>query len=323
MPLRLPEQWVWDFWFAREGSDYHLFYLQADRSLQQESLRHWNVSIGHAVSTDLRQWEVLPDALRPSSDPDAFDNYTTWTGSIIRHDSLWHLFYTGSKRQEDGLIQRIGLAVSHDLLRWEKYSSQALIEADPRWYETLDRSAWHDQAWRDPYVLRDPATGQFHAFITARSKHGAADARAVIGHAVSDDLLHWDVQPPLTEPGEFGQMEVPQVTQIGERYYLLFCVADQHTGAARKIRLGGAPQTGTHYLAADHPLGPYRYLNDTFLVGDPHGSLYSGKLIQLPDQTWGFMGFANFTTQGDFVGEISDPLPVTIAPDGQLKVTRS
>ena len=77
MALRLPDKWVWDFWLAQDGPDYHTFYLQALRSLQDEKLRHWNVSVGHAVSQNLCDWDILPDALHPSS-TEAWDDYTTW-----------------------------------------------------------------------------------------------------------------------------------------------------------------------------------------------------------------------------------------------------
>ena len=70
MTLRLPDKWVWDFWLAQDGPDYHIFYLQAPRSLSDPDLRHWNVSVGHAVSQNLRDWGILPDALRPSSNGD-------------------------------------------------------------------------------------------------------------------------------------------------------------------------------------------------------------------------------------------------------------
>jgi beta-fructofuranosidase len=33
MTLRLPDKWMWDFWLIRDGMDYHVFYLQAPRSL--------------------------------------------------------------------------------------------------------------------------------------------------------------------------------------------------------------------------------------------------------------------------------------------------
>ena len=83
--LRLDGHWVWDFWFARDGDDVHVFYLQAPRSLGDPELRHVNATIGHAVSRDLRDWEVLPDALGAGA-PGAFDDLATWTGSVLRHD---------------------------------------------------------------------------------------------------------------------------------------------------------------------------------------------------------------------------------------------
>ena len=40
--------------------------------------------------------------------------------------------------------------------------------------------------------------------ITARSPHGHAPGRGVIGHAAALTCL-WEVQPPLTAPAGFGQ----------------------------------------------------------------------------------------------------------------------
>jgi beta-fructofuranosidase len=46
------------------------------------------------------------------------------------------------------------------------------MEADPRWYELLDLDAWDGQAWRDPWVIADPAGNGHHALVTARSRSG-------------------------------------------------------------------------------------------------------------------------------------------------------
>lgn len=325
MALQLTDKWVWDFWFAHTADEIHVFYLQASNQLEHETLRHWNVSIGHAKSKDLINWEVLPDALRPTSpqaDRPVWDDKTTWTGSIIQHEGLWHLFYTGSSEGEKGLVQRIGLATSHDLIHWEKYGDQPLIEVDPRWYELLDLSAWHDQAWRDPYVFRHPHTGRWHCFITARAKDGAPDGRGVIGHAVSDDLLHWEVLPPITQSGEFGDMEVPQWLAINGRYYVLFSTPESHHSQARLARAGVMPQGGTHYLVSDSPTEGFHYLTDAFLVGDEYARLYSGKLIQVLDHQWYYMAFNNLDENGNFVGTLSDPFPVEIESDGRLTVKR-
>lgn len=317
MALHLSAKWLWDFWFAQDGSDYHIFYLQASRSLLKEELRHWNVSIGHAVSQDLRTWEILPDALSPCQS-EAWDDYTTWTGSVIQHAGLWYLFYTGGKRSEKGLVQRIGLATSPDLIHWDKHPQNPLIAADSRWYELLDLNLWHDQAWRDPWVFQHPETGRFHAFITARCHYGPADGRGVIGHARSDDLIHWEVLPPLTSPGEFGHMEVPQLVHIQDRYYLIFSTSDTFHAAQYAQRTGRQPLHGTLYMIAESPLGPFRFSANEYLLGDKVGSLYSSKLIKGPDDKWHAIAFRQFAPDGSFIGELSDPFPVYIDNEGNL-----
>jgi beta-fructofuranosidase len=320
--LQLLNEWLWDFWFAQDGKNTHVFYLKADRALKNPELRHWNVSIGHAVSQDLREWRVLPDALHPSAaDSGAFDNYTTWTGSVIQHNGLWYMFYTGSMREEKGLVQRIGLATSPDLIHWEKHPNNPLIVYDPRWYEALDLSAWHDHAWRDPFVFYSPQDSHFHAFITARVKDGTADARGVIADARSRDLVTWEVCAPVSTPGEFGHMEVPQALTINGQHYLFFSVGAKQYSHARRARLQPEQLViGTHYLIGETPLGPYHSPSEDVLWGDSHASLYSGKLVQDAAGQWQFLAFRCNAPDGTFIGELSDPMPVTVLVNGRLHV---
>ena len=109
----LPESWVWDFWLADDGEQYHLFFLYASRALHDPDRRHYRASIGHAVSSDLQDWTRVADALVRSDAP-AFDDLATWTGSVVRHpDGTWFLFYTGSTLTPAGNRQTIGYATSY------------------------------------------------------------------------------------------------------------------------------------------------------------------------------------------------------------------
>ena len=56
MALALADKWIWDFWLAKDGPDWHIYFLQADKSLGDPDLRHRNVTQGHAVSRDLVDW---------------------------------------------------------------------------------------------------------------------------------------------------------------------------------------------------------------------------------------------------------------------------
>ena len=234
------------------------------------------------------------------------------------------MFYTGVSVEDDAVVQRAGLATSEDLIRWRKHPKNPLIEADPRYYEQRDESAVGcERMWRDPWVFRYPRTGEYHALITARTIKGPADGRGVIGHARSSDLVRWETLPPLTEPGHFYALEVPQLVELGSRYYLLFSTWPEAHSATRRKETRLEPVGGTHYFVADDPLGPFRFSTHDFLVGDPLGSLYSGKLVEGPDGRLCFLAWRNLMPDGTFLGELADPFQVTVDDEGNILVERA
>jgi beta-fructofuranosidase len=313
--LSLGDRWIWDFWLVAANGVAHAFYLQAPSALGDPEARHWNVSIGHAVSSDLVRWHVLPDALAPASFGE-WDDYTTWTGSIVEHEGRWHLLYTGTSLADDGLVQRVGLATSADLTTWHRHGAAPVLEADPRWYAGLDTSDWHDLAWRDPWVLPDPAGDGFHAYVTARSADpGDRLARGVVGHARSLDLVAWEPGPPVTAPMGFGQMEVPQMIELDHRWYLLF---SSDTSTQHPDRHAELPGTGTYYLVGESPEGPFDPATLGVLVADSGGSSYAGKLFQ-HDGELAFLAWQGPISGGAFRGGIADPVSVHVARDGRLR----
>lgn len=311
--LRLPDHWVWDFWHVRdEDGRHHLFHLQAPRSIGDPELRHWHVTIGHAVSDDLRSWEHLGTCFGPG-EPGAWDDYTTWTGSVIRTNGRWAMLYTGTNRAEDAKVQRVGLAWSDDLHNWERHPDPVL-EAEAPHYELLDLDAWHDQAWRDPWVIEED--GRYHCWVTARAPVGPPRGRGVIGHAISDDLVSWKLQPPASQPVGFGQLEVPQLVPVGDRWAMLFCsdVETQDVSIHDQV-----PGTGTYYLLGDEPTGPFRGAPAEVLSADHAATSYAGRIVD-SDEGPQFLSWLRDDAHGGFVGEISDPRPVLIGEDGRLRL---
>ena len=303
--LTLATRWVWDFWLADTGTEYHLFYLQAPREGHADQ-RHWNTSVGHAVSTDLTTWQVVGDALTPSTQP-AFDDLATWTGSVVRgDDGTWYLFYTGLSRADDGQVQRVGLATSMDLMTWHKHGPDGLVSADPRWYRQYDGSG-EEESWRDPWLARDPGGDGWHMLVTATAVDGEVDQRGVLGHAWSEDLLTWRVLPPLsrTDSG-LGQLEVPQLVVVdGDPVLLFSCLGPQLSHARRTAGERG----GVWVLRPDSLLGPYDVTRATRLTDE---SLYVAKLVQRRKGQWVLLAFVNQDDDGAFVGSISDPMPVVL-----------
>jgi beta-fructofuranosidase len=323
MVLALRDKWIWDSWYAHDGEKWHAYFLQADKAIGEPELRHWNVSQGHAVSKDLVSWRHLGTCFAPAAGP-AWDDYTSWTGSVVRDDrGLWHLFYTGSCHAEDGLIQRIGHATSSDMHNWERFGDGLCLDlAGPvaEFYEADHAvGVWHDRAMRDPWVMRDPEGDGWLMFFTARVPDVAEpNDGGAIGLATSPDLRSWTLQAPV-HTGGYGQLEVPQVFQVSGTWYCLFCTSADHFSKKQAEAIPGGPVTGTHYLMAARPRGPWRLAPGPFLDGARPCRRYAGRILRM-GKTMVIMGFADRPTGGSFVGEIMDPEPVSVKDDGLLQV---
>lgn len=146
------------------NGEYHLFYQHHPHDLKWGPM-HW----GHAVSTNLIDWEHLPIALYPGEDGTIFsgssviDTHNTagfGAGAMI---AIYTLFIP---LEDDKAIQNQGIAFSLDDGRtWTKYSNNPIIQMpafenhnnfrDPNvsWYGTPEDGHWtmiltvHDEVW--------------------------------------------------------------------------------------------------------------------------------------------------------------------------------
>ncbi len=294
--LHVPDAWIWDSWIADDGERYHLFFLKAPSALGDPDLRHTAARIGHASSLDLVEWEVHADALAPYTR--GFDDLALWTGSVARgDDGVWRLYYTALNTEgRDVRDQRIGFAESDDLFTWRRAADQPLVTPDPRWYGT-------SETWRDPFVFH--ADGAWHMLITARARDAPRRRDGVLAHARSDDMVHWELLPPLTEPAQFGQLEVSQVRHVDGRWVLLFtCHPDEQAEPLPYC---------TWFVAGDSPLGPFDIAQAQPFTAEP--KVFAAPLVQRRDGSWVLLGFRE---PHDF--RIVDPIPFT--PDTSRRSPR-
>lgn len=318
MSFIVEDKWVWDLWLAPEKVDghWHIFFLQAPRSLLDPDLRHASATVGHAISPNLINWSYLGTALEPGAHG-KWDDRATWTGSIVKsHSGLWHMFYTGTnKSSENGFIQRIGVATSTDLLTWTKKEG-FVTEADSRWYERSaqieqekrdGQAAWYEEAWRDPWVFWDQASDEWIMLITARTNSVSHDSRGTIGVARSKDLLDWTVVEPLKVESEFGHYEVPQLLTFNDSEMVIsFCLASNNHASSR-ISRGERAWTGNGIMRSSSFDGVWKVENEPYLE-EPH---YAARLIQTDEKLLA-MAWLNFVGD-EFKGYIDDPIDVTEA----------
>jgi beta-fructofuranosidase len=306
--------YLWDFWLIHESPVYHLFHLQAPRSLPDPELRHNAATIAHAVSTDLCHWTDKGEVISPGRAGD-WDDLSVWTGSVIKSEGLYHMLYTGRCHAEQGTVQRIGLARSEDLSHWEKYPGNPVMEADPKRYEKFGSCGYYWESWRDPYLFYDPVGHCHYAFITARTNHGELDERGCVATAKSTDLFHWKILPPLFSPGKFTEMEVPQILGYGGRNYLLFSTNPFWYASSYLKQTDLVSWEGDHYAVADALFGEYRMIGDGVLSrANEHA--YASKIVIDPAGAPVLLSWLSRLSGSDeFAGALSNPRPVSVGSD--------
>lgn len=310
MGLKLPGQWIWDSWFAFDGERHHAFYLQASRALQDPERRHNNPSVGHAVSDDLVNWQVLPDALIYSDAP-AIDDYTTWTGSVIKDDNgLWWMFYTARTRQDGGERQTVAAATSTDLITWHKRPENPVAQADSQWYQTLV-GGYDNEPFRDPWVFRFDGEDEWTMLVTANNKEATREReRGALAMAKSNDLINWHLLPPQGGDQGFGEAEVFQYEIVDGVPILLFCCGSHWLSEERKQIDDARFEGGVYSLPVSKDLTEVDFTKSVRFDQD---NIYASRLVKGKDGKWNLIAFFSYV-DGEFVGELCDPIPVTADP---------
>lgn len=259
--------------------------------------------IAHAVSDDGLTWRRVNNALF-ISDPGAFDDDMLWTMHVSPdlHDGGWRMFYTGLCLSEYGRIQRVGIARSDDLYKWEKVTGEHLpIEAPATGFEHSADDGREWVSFRDPFFIDHDGKG--YLLVTARVDSGPMIRRGAValGEEVEPDHFEFR-EEPLFHPGRYDDVEVPSVFELDGRYYLLGSIRED-----RKV----------HYWYADSLFGPYRNNSDNVLM--PQGN-YAARVCSVSGDdrklVWSF-----FFRNGELAEDRLLPPPKEIvAEDGHLRL---
>lgn len=233
--------------------------------------------IAHAVSEDGLNWRRVTNALFVA-EPGEWDDDMLWTMHVTPDPDragVWRMFYTGLSRSEYGRVQRIGLARSSDLYKWERDTSGHYpIEADGRWYESRVDEGRHWVSYRDPFFYHDPQSGDRLLLTSARTRRGPVIRRGCVGVAKEVEPDVFQQQPPLHHPGIYDDIEVPNLLRLDGRYFLL--------GSIRE-------DTKVHYWYADKVDGPYENFFDNVLLARGN---YAARVCREGDRLLLFNFFA-------------------------------
>lgn len=309
---------------------YHLFHLVLPN----------HDFIAHAISEDAISWRRVDNALF-IGDPGNWDDLMLWTMHVTRdpyREGSWRMFYTGLSRKDQGLTQRLGMAVSDDLYRWQKSTvnwkdtrgpndpervKQAVksldhgertrikqtfdaesafpLVADEKYYEASLDGERQWISFRDPFYYRDDGDG--YLLMAAREKDGPIVRRGCIGAMKEVSPNQFEARPPLHAPGLYDDIEVPNLIRLEDEYYLIGSIRED-----AKIRYWHAEKIGDSW----------KNYHDNVLL--PKGN-YAGRTCRDPHGVllWNF--YTDDLSDRTVNNLMPPPKRLHRSPNGQLRVT--
>jgi beta-fructofuranosidase len=242
---------IGDIDVIRRGSKYHLFHLVLPN----------HDYIAHAVSDDGMDWERTRNAIF-TGEPGSWDDDMLWTMHVSRNAALglYEMFYTGLHQAENGYIQRIGRAVSRDLMAWRKENVQNLpLLPGGDCYELPGAAARGWVSFRDPFIFT--REGRDWMLICARTREGMPSRRGCVG-LMRRTPEGFETEPPLFFPRMYDDVECPCLVELGGIFYLI--------GSIRE-------DVEVHYWWSETLAGEYRAFRNNILL--PPGN-YAARIMR-------------------------------------------
>ena len=215
--------------------------------------------IAHATSTDGMSWKRVKNALFVG-DPGQWDDDMLWTMHVCEDKEKFLMYYTGLQRKDRGIVSRVGLAESADLLDWKK-STNDIFPIEPKgiFYETHNANPRKWLSFRDPF--RFDYKGEVYLLLCARTIYGPVSRRGCVGMVKITERV-FELMPPLLYPMVYDDIECPCVFELNGRYYLI--------GSIREDII-------VRYWFAPHFFGEYHSFHADVLL--PHGN-YAARTVQ-------------------------------------------
>ena len=261
MPLH-PSKHVGDAWYYVKEDIVHCFYLMTPTNENPLSLD----GIGHAISADLAQWDTLDSVLIHDAAEKWGEPHTAHLaiGSVLQHEDRYWLAYTSNTSITRKNEAAVCLAVSDDLLNWEKVTYNPITRVDPLYYERWSVESEQSVHWCTPFLFS--YDGWVYHYVCASRRSGPSDQRGTLGLARTNDMINWEVlPPPILEP-ILQSMDVPQLYSENGRFYLVF-FAHPHNFARDFAARHESELTSTMYsMVSPTPFGPFRMLGSGRII---------------------------------------------------------
>ncbi len=197
-----------DFCLHRVDGVWHLYHIAGTAGVSC-CLPGNEVWFGHATTRDFVTWETHEACF--FIDVRGWDHGHVFAPYVLTHGGRHWMFYTGVATDN---TQRIGVATSADLFRWERLGDRPVIRPEEYGWAFCPTSG--GAACRDPHVLEHE--GRFQMYYTAVTK----DGRGCVARASSTDLREWRDEGIAYAFSGWNQCESSNVQRVGDRWRLFF-----------------------------------------------------------------------------------------------------
>ncbi len=206
-------------WILRESND-----LYGPNTLKKVDGKYWmfyhaypgegyeagGAEIGLAYTEDerLMDWTFVGEPVFSYKDGAPWERGGLYKCCVIEHQGLYYMFYNAKDRDgEGGWLEQTGVATSKDMLHWERYAANPVLN--------VTEGAWDQVFVSDPWVTYDSKNNQWVMFY-----YGFNGRQAMDGIAVSGDLLNWQKFPaPILTTGAGSDIDTRYAHKPGMIYH--------------------------------------------------------------------------------------------------------
>jgi predicted GH43/DUF377 family glycosyl hydrolase len=196
--------------------------------------------IGLCYGDDLYHWEIQDPILR-AEDGTAWEAGGLYKSWLLEHAGTYYLFYNAKNRDRWPWIEQTGVALSNDLVHWERHEGNPILTVGPE-------GSFDDLFASDPCILRCGDVWVMFYYGNCSDGHARDSA------AFSRDLLQWvksgqilvDVGPPGSIDSHYAHK--PGVITHDGRLFHFYCAVSP----ASEPRIGEIEHNEIRGIAIAH-----------------------------------------------------------------------
>lgn len=186
-----------DLYGGNKLKKYKEKYWMIYHAYPKEGYEGGSAEMGLAWTEDeeLLDWHFYGEPVFSWKDGADWEKGGLYKPDLVEHNGKFYMFYNAKGKETGYWLEQIGMAVSEDLVNWERVFDKPVLP--------VDRFSWDSVYASDPQVFYDSREEQWVMYY-----YGYGNLNACNGIAVSKDLFTWKKFPcPILTPGRDGTID--------------------------------------------------------------------------------------------------------------------